>query len=145
MRDLPDKRQTATYLRFVEEWTPREIAELLHCTPATARVHAHQGAKEISNVVAHPNEYAPLEYSPRGTRNVRYYRTAPGARAALLISVLAGAAMGMIWTWFVVWLLADHWASVWLWGLGTAAVAVLAWLGRRFLWPAVRRLQARCR
>jgi RNA polymerase sigma-70 factor (ECF subfamily) len=48
--DLPDRQRTVTYLRHVEGWSVREIAELLGCADGTVWAHTNRGVTVIGNM-----------------------------------------------------------------------------------------------
>jgi RNA polymerase sigma-70 factor (sigma-E family) len=49
---LPDKQRAAVVLRFYEELSYAEIAELLHCAEATARSHVHRALAVLKTTLS---------------------------------------------------------------------------------------------
>jgi len=45
--DLPDRQRTVTYLRHVQGWTAREVADLLDCAPGTIWAHTNHGVTAV--------------------------------------------------------------------------------------------------
>jgi RNA polymerase sigma factor (sigma-70 family) len=50
---LPDKQRAAVVLRFYEELSYAEIAQLLHCAEATARSHVHRALAALKTTLSH--------------------------------------------------------------------------------------------
>ncbi|MEU8227426.1 SigE family RNA polymerase sigma factor [Kribbella sp. NPDC048915] len=48
---LPDKQRAAVVLRFYEELSYAEIAQLLHCAEATARSHVHRALASLKTTL----------------------------------------------------------------------------------------------
>ncbi|GAA1562963.1 SigE family RNA polymerase sigma factor [Kribbella hippodromi] len=48
---LPDKQRAAVVLRFYEELSYAEIAQLLHCAEATARSHVHRALAALKTTL----------------------------------------------------------------------------------------------
>lgn len=49
---LPDKQRAAVVLRFYEELSYAEIAQLLHCAEATARSHVHRALAALKTTLS---------------------------------------------------------------------------------------------
>ena len=49
---LPDKQRAAVVLRFYEDLSYAEIAELLHCAEATARSHVHRALASLKTTLS---------------------------------------------------------------------------------------------
>ena len=49
---MPDKQRTAVVLRFYEELSYAEIADLLHCAEATARSHVHRALAVLKDTLS---------------------------------------------------------------------------------------------
>jgi RNA polymerase sigma-70 factor (sigma-E family) len=49
---LPDRQRAAVVLRFYEELSYAEIAELLHCAEATARSHVHRALASLKDTLS---------------------------------------------------------------------------------------------
>jgi RNA polymerase sigma-70 factor (sigma-E family) len=49
---LPDKQRAAVVLRFYEELSYAEIAQLLHCAEATARSHVHRALASLKDTLS---------------------------------------------------------------------------------------------
>jgi len=49
---LPDKQRAAVVLRFYEELSYAEIAQLLHCAEATARSHVHRALAVLKDTLS---------------------------------------------------------------------------------------------
>ena len=45
---LPDNQRAAVALRYVEDLSPTEIADVLGCADATVRVHLHRAHKTLA-------------------------------------------------------------------------------------------------
>lgn len=50
--DLPDRQRMVTYLRHVQGWTVREVADLLDCAPGTVWAHTNHGVMTLRSGVA---------------------------------------------------------------------------------------------
>jgi RNA polymerase sigma factor (sigma-70 family) len=48
---LPYKQRAALVLRYYEDRPEREIADVLHCRPATVRSLVHRGLASLSKVI----------------------------------------------------------------------------------------------
>ena len=48
VRDLPKRQAQATALFYVEDRSIEEIANILECSPSTAKVHLHRGRKSLA-------------------------------------------------------------------------------------------------
>ncbi|MFD0595740.1 RNA polymerase sigma factor [Catellatospora coxensis] len=51
---LPRRQRTVLVLRFFEDLDDERIAELMDCSPATVRVHAHRGLAALRTRLANP-------------------------------------------------------------------------------------------
>ncbi|WP_330164996.1 SigE family RNA polymerase sigma factor [Catellatospora vulcania] len=51
---LPRRQRTVLVLRFFEDLDDERIAELMDCSPATVRVHAHRGLAALRSRLANP-------------------------------------------------------------------------------------------
>lgn len=48
VRQLPDRQAQAIALHYVEDRSVAEIAEILECSPSTAKVHLHRGRQTLA-------------------------------------------------------------------------------------------------
>ncbi len=49
VRDLPKRQAQATALFYIEDRSVLEIAEILDCSPSTAKVHLHRGRRTLAS------------------------------------------------------------------------------------------------
>ncbi len=48
---LPGKQRAAVALHYLEDRPVQEIAQILSCSPATARVHLHRGRRALASTL----------------------------------------------------------------------------------------------
>jgi RNA polymerase sigma factor (sigma-70 family) len=51
VRELSAKQRTAVVLYYYEDLDTREIADLMSCSVATARVHLHRGRERLRSLL----------------------------------------------------------------------------------------------
>lgn len=49
VRELPKRQAQATALFYIEDRSVADIAEILECSPATAKVHLHRGRQSLAS------------------------------------------------------------------------------------------------
>jgi RNA polymerase sigma factor (sigma-70 family) len=54
VRSLPGKQRAAIALRYLEDRTIEDIADILEISPATARVHLHRGRRALRDLLPDP-------------------------------------------------------------------------------------------
>jgi len=55
VRALPANQRAAVGLRYVDDLTMAEIAEILECSESTVRVHLHRGRQQLATRLADPS------------------------------------------------------------------------------------------
>ncbi len=73
LTSLPTQRRTVFYLHEILGWSYSEIAEEMHITVATARVHLHHAREALRDVVADATQcVAPPTTRATSARGLRY-------------------------------------------------------------------------
>ncbi|GAA0909614.1 RNA polymerase sigma factor [Virgisporangium aurantiacum] len=120
--DLPDRQRTVTYLRHVQGWSVREVADLLDCAPGTIWAHTNHGVTEIRRLLSLDSDF-------------RYWRidpvrpSAPGWPRGWFLPVLAGVTMLAVVACLVRWVVIGYstdmdWLVPW-WQVGISAAALV--------------------
>ncbi|MEV5687567.1 RNA polymerase sigma factor [Streptomyces sp. NPDC052164] len=120
---MPQQRQSVAYLRYIEGWAFKEIAEMVGCCPATARVHALNARAEVANTLA-LDDCAPASIALHGgSNNKRIARgaTVGGNRWLVVVLLVLGC------------VLAAGFLIGWSWALaaagGAVAISLVGWAG----------------
>ncbi|CAL9456326.1 RNA polymerase sigma factor [Streptomyces sp. enrichment culture] len=123
-RMMPRQRQSVAVLRYIEGWDFNEIAELLGCCPATARVHASKVRADFADrTLAQSIEGCCLPDSREEASN-KLIALAPivgGNRRLVVVLLVLGC------------VLASGFLIGWSWGLaaagGTVTISLVGWAG----------------